>query len=98
MQSRRLEIEPFLNQLLQQYIIGKGKSSETGIVSAGECEVENTNSNTDYDGNSDKGKMVSTSATSASEDQGISQKPENKRSGPSKSKKHKKGKRGQKHK
>ncbi|GAY56591.1 hypothetical protein CUMW_173100 [Citrus unshiu] len=97
LQSRRLEIEPFLNQLLQQYIIGKGKSSETGIVSAGECEVENTNSNADYDGNSDKGKMVSTSATSASEDQGISQKPENKRSGPSKSKKHKKGKRGRKH-
>ncbi|KDO57816.1 hypothetical protein CISIN_1g000038mg [Citrus sinensis] len=97
LQSRRLEIEPFLNQLLQQYIIGKGKSSETGIVSAGECEVENTDSNADYYGNSDKGKMVSTSATSASEDQGISQKPENKRSGPSKSKKHKKGKRGRKH-
>ncbi|KAL9416859.1 hypothetical protein AB3S75_039945 [Citrus x aurantiifolia] len=98
LQSRRLEIEPFLNQLLQQYIIGKGNSSETGIVSAGECEVENTDSNADYYGNSNKGKMVSTSATSASEDQGISQKPENKRSGPSKSKKHKKGKRGQKHK
>lgn len=60
--------------------------------------MENTDSNADDYSNSDKGKMVSTSAASASEAQGITKKPEKKRSGPSKSKKHKKGKGGQKHK
>ncbi|XP_024040071.1 uncharacterized protein LOC112098311 [Citrus clementina] len=67
LQSSRPKLEPFLNQLFQQYTIGKGNSLEAGVASAGKFDVGNT------DGNADEEKMIPTSSTSASEAQGSKQ-------------------------
>ncbi|KAL9416864.1 hypothetical protein AB3S75_039948 [Citrus x aurantiifolia] len=98
LQSSRPKLEPLLNLLFQQYIIGKGKSLETGVASAGNVNVKNTDSNADECSGSDEGKTIPTSATSASEAQGSSQKPGSNRAGTSKSKKNKKKKGGKKQK
>lgn len=98
LQSSRLKLEPLLNLLFQQYINCKGKSPETGVASAGNVNVENTDSNADECSGSHEGKIIPTSATSASEAQGSSQKPVSNRAGTSKSKKNKKKKGGKKQK
>ena len=98
LQSSRPKLEPLLNLLFQQYINCKGKSLETGVASAGNVNVENTDSNADECSGSHEGKIIPTSATSASEAQGSSQKPVSNRAGTSKSKKNKKKKGGKKQK
>ena len=73
LQSSRPKLEPFLNQLFQQYTIGKGNSLEAGVASPGKFDVGNTDGNADDRSGSDEEKTIPTSSTSASEAQGSKQ-------------------------
>lgn len=73
LQSSRPKLEPFLNQLFQQYTIGKGNSLEAGVASPGKFDVENTDGNADERSGSDEEKTIPTSSTSASEAQASKQ-------------------------